>query len=331
MGDFADALLRLLLMDGVVHSPRATLTPLPGGVSSEIYCVDDGGETFVVKRALGKLKVQDDWIADTSRNRYEQRYLAYVARFLPQSVPALRAVRPASGYFAMEYLGSGYRNWKELLLSADFNSAHACAAARVLGTIHRFSFGDPEAAASFDSGSCFYQLRLEPYLLTTGRRYPQLLTLFEAEVARLTSTSECLVHGDFSPKNILIGGNRLVILDCEAAWYGDPAFDVCFLLNHLFLKSLFHLRAEGPAEMIRTFWQEYTRASGRALNERIPRLLLMLLLARIDGKSPVEYLDEPRKQFVRHFVCAHLSQPRLSLTELSASWFSELAAFAERR
>ena len=326
----SEDLLQILRRDGVVRSPGASLTPLAGGVSSEICRVEDGADNFVVKRALPKLKVRDDWTADTSRNLYEQRYLAYVARFLPGAVPALRDSPSGTGYFAMEYLGPGYRNWKDLLLAADFRPAHACAAARVLGQIHRVSYCDAQAAALFASGACFYQLRLEPYLLTTGRRHPQLQALFEAESARLAANHECLVHGDLSPKNILIGESRFIILDCECAWYGDPAFDVCFLLNHLFLKSLLHLREPGPREMIAAFWREYTAASGRDLEALVPRLVLMLMLARIDGKSPVEYFDEPRRRFVRDFVCAHLPQPFPTLDALSGCWFGELRAFSCR-
>ncbi len=354
----SEDLLQLLRRDGVVRSPDAILTPLAGGVSSEICRVEDGGEIFVVKRALARLKVRDEWTADTARNLYEQRYLAYVARLLPQAVPALRPAPAAGGYFAMEYLGPEFRNWKDLLLAGRFHAAHAGAAARILGRIHRASHGDAEAAAQFSSGPCFFQLRIEPYLLTTGRRHPLLQPLFEAEAARLAATRECLVHGDFSPKNILIRDRRLVILDCEVAWYGDPAFDVCFFLNHLFLKSLLHRRAEGPAEMIAAFWQEYTAASGLRLEARVPRLLLMLLLARIDGKSPVEYLDEPRRQFVRAFVYAHLpasaavgqarpeevrcgvspanpaggwqAEACPTLAALAAAWFRELRAFSSQ-
>ena len=324
MTDTADVFLRLLRSDGMVHSPSATLTPLPGGVSSEIYRVDDGADTFVVKRALARLKVQDEWTADLSRNAYEHRYLEYVGRFLPRSVPALRKGDSARGYFAMEYFGPEYRNWKELLLQGTFEPTHAAAAARILGQIHRVSFGDPDAIALFGGHSCFDQLRLEPYLLTTGRRHPQLEGVFRAEGHRLAATSECLVHGDFSPKNILIGADRMVILDCEAAWYGDPAFDVSFMLTHLFLKALLQSGVPSSQQLIRTFWQEYTRVAGRTLDDRVPRLLLMLLLARMDGKSPVEYLAEPQRTFVRRFVCAHLPTPTLSLSDLSAAWFSQI-------
>ena len=327
----ADSFLAQLRSDGLVHSTGACLMPLSGGVSSEIYRVDDGGESFVVKRALPRLKVADEWIADVTRNTYENRYLAYVGRFLPRSVPALRVVQPEGGYFAMEYLGPEYRDWKKLLLEGHFDLTHATVAANTLGSVHRRSRGDPEAATLFDSGRCFYQLRLEPYLLTTGRRHPKLKQEFEAEAKRLENTTECLVHGDYSPKNILISDDRMVILDSEAAWYGDPAFDVAFLLNHLFLKSLFHLRETGVAAMMQSFWQEYSRVSGIGLEYRVTKLILMLLLARIDGKSPVEYIqDTARKQFVRNFVYAQLSRGTLSLAELSNVWFADLASFRDR-
>lgn len=327
----SETFLALLRSDEVVRSRDAELTPLSGGVSSEIYRVDDCGEQFVVKRALPKLKVLDDWPADVSRNVHEHRFIAYLGRHLPRSVPALRAVKPQHGYFAMEYLGSEFHNWKQLLLDGHFDPAHVRTAACILGQLHRVSSGDPEALALFDGRSAFYQLRLDPYLLTTGQRHPHLRPQFEDEAKRLQNTAECLVHGDFSPKNILIRSDRMVILDCEAACYGDPAFDVAFLLTHLFLKTLVHRSGEGLAGMIHTFWQEYALASGYRLEDRVPRLLLMLLLARIDGKSPVEYLrSEPQKAFVRRFVYSQLSRgAALSLDELSRSWFESPVSLKE--
>jgi aminoglycoside phosphotransferase (APT) family kinase protein len=328
--DTADLLLRQLCADGVVRSSGASMVSLAGGVSSEIYRVEDDGDVFVVKRALPKLKVRDDWTADVLRNACERRYLEYVGRFLPQSVPRLRNAGAGNGYFVMEYFGAEFRNWKELLLRKCFDPLHAAAAGSLIGVIHRTSTGDPDAVALFAGQSCFHQLRLDPYLMTTGRRHPQLESLFDAEVRRLTGTSECLVHGDFSPKNILIGQHRIVILDCEAAWYGDPAFDVCFLLSHLFLKAVYHRHAEPLAELVRTFWSAYVLASGCAVEDRVPRLLLMLLLARMDGKSPVEYLDESKREFVRGFVADHLPQPP-TFSVLVDTWFSAIACIFNKR
>ena len=314
--------LALLRADGVVRAATATLTPLTGGVSSEIYLVNDGGAEFIVKRALGKLKVKDAWFADTNRNQSERAYMEYVARFLPAAVPKVWGGNPTKGYFVMEYLGGGYSNWKQLLLAGHCEVAQASQAAGLLAKIHRTSRGDPQAIAGFDTTPNFRQLRIEPYLLTTGQRHPEWQSVYEVEAARLAATRECLVHGDFSPKNILINGDRMVLLDCEVAWYGDPAFDCAFLLNHFFLKALYHApQAVGLDRMVAAFWRQY---DAPGLTQRVGRLLLLLLLARVDGKSPVEYLTASKQQFIQRFVAAQLSAGRFSLDEIAKLWFDQL-------
>ena len=142
----SDEFLQLLIADGVVRDENAVLTPLGGGVSSDIYRVDDGDDVFVIKRALPKLRVHDDWFVDMSRNHYEQQYMQYVGRLLPGTVPAIRCVHDNHGYFAMEYLGEEFDNWRQFLLAGNFVSAHAARAGQILGTIHRRTASDDEAA-----------------------------------------------------------------------------------------------------------------------------------------------------------------------------------------
>lgn len=329
--DEPGALLKLLQRDGVVHAPNARLTPLSGGVSCEIYLVEDGSERFVVKRALPKLKVKADWFADINRNRYEWEYIRYVAKFLPDAIPALRYCSATDNYFAMEYLNGSYANWKQLLLAGEAKTEHAARAGNLLAQIHRHSTGDSEARQAFDTTRIFSQLRIESYLLATGAKHPALRPRFEAEAARLAGVRECLVHGDFSPKNILISPGRMVLLDCEVAWYGEPAFDLAFLSNHFFLKALLHApRDVGMRTMIEKFWSEYQAVRpSPEIELRTARLLLMLMLARVDGKSPVEYLDTPRQQFVREFVQSELSAENFSLRHITDSWFSRLAQFSK--
>ena len=326
--DESEPFLDLLRRDGVVRGANARITPLAGGVSCEIYLVENGTERFVVKRALAKLKVKADWFADVSRNRHEWEYIRYVARFLPSAVPELGHCSIDNNYFAMEHLNGSYQNWKQLLLSGRADVAHAQSAGNLLGQIHRQSAGDSEAMRLFDTTPNFFQLRLEPYLLAAGAKHPDLRRLFEAEVDRLAAARECLVHGDFSPKNILIGPERMVLLDCEVAWYGDPVFDIAFLLNHLFLKAL--LRPANATALRRVadeFWTAYQiERPAPELDARVARLLPMLMLARVDGKSPVEYLNPGQQQRVREFVSATiLSRPDLRLGELADAWFSGLA------
>jgi aminoglycoside phosphotransferase (APT) family kinase protein len=329
-------ILELLRADGHLHSQSARAVPLTGGVSSDVFLVEDGGTRFVVKQALAKLKVQELWQADLSRNRTEYEYLNYVGRILPEAVPKVYAA--GDGYFTMEYLGDGFVNWKEMLLAGECRPEHAAQAGKILGVIHRVSAGNAEAARTFDTTATFHQLRTNPYLVTTARRHPELREYFEREIVRLENTRECLVHGDYSPKNILIGKSRQVILDCEVAWYGDPAFDFGFLLNHLLLKSLYHSPKEvGLDKLVEQAMDAYylerrlPEDRQREFDRRTARLLPLLLLARIDGKSPVEYLrSKEKKDFVRGFVATILRMPESGLGEFSARWFAALAGRAEK-
>jgi aminoglycoside phosphotransferase (APT) family kinase protein len=321
--------LEVLRRNGHVRDPQARLVPIDGGVSSEIYLVEDGARKFVVKRALAKLKVKDDWFADVGRNRSERDYMECVGRMMPGAVPQLLFSSEDEGYFGMEFLGEDFVNWKRALLGGEFSTIHAGLAGRILGEIHRRTAGDEGLRKQFDTTQNFHQLRVEPYLLTTGARHPVLRSLFDAETLRIEATREALVHGDFSPKNILIRGDRMVLLDCEVAWYGDPVFDVAFFLNHLFLKSLHHAPLNsGADEMIDAFWKAYakerTADEALAIEKRLVPLLLMLLLARVDGKSPVEYLAEPKQNFIRVFVAKHLLSPPESLAALREIWFEQI-------
>jgi aminoglycoside phosphotransferase (APT) family kinase protein len=323
-------ILDLLRRDRLISGDAVSITPLRGGVSSDVFLVEDGGKRFVLKRALPQLKVKDVWRADISRNRHEYEYLKYVSALLPGSVPVPFVLGPE--YFTMEYLAPDFRNWKKLLLLGNCWVEHARESARVLAIIHRESAGDEEAMPKFDTTANFHQLRTDPYLLTTGQRHPALRIHFEEEAQRLESTRECLVHGDYSPKNMLVGNGRLVLVDCEVAWYGDPAFDVAFLLNHLLLKSLYHMpRDPGLRVLIDNAIAQYyserrlNRDSRQDFDRRTARLLLLLLLARIDGKSPVEYLgDETKREFVRGFVSAGLEKNTTTLLNVVDEWFEGL-------
>jgi aminoglycoside phosphotransferase (APT) family kinase protein len=326
-------LVARLRREGLLRGGEAVeIAELPGGISSELHLVRQGDRSLVVKRALEKLRALDDWHSDPARNRYEQRYLRYVTGFLPGAVPRVLFGGEDDGYFGMEYLGDGFASWKTALLAGEFDPRTAGAVMALLGRIHAESRGRPEIARDFDTTAIFRQLRTDPYLRTTGGRHPALRTLFEAEALRLEGARECLVHGDFSPKNVLVGPGRTVVLDCEAAWYGDPAFDIAFLLNHICLKTLLHAPADpGFAPLFASAVDGYFSAAGMPaaaaadLDRRSARLLPMLMLARVDGKSPAEYLtDERKKRLVREWVAEILPRFNGTLAEFSVLWADRL-------
>jgi aminoglycoside phosphotransferase (APT) family kinase protein len=198
--------------------------------------------------------------------------------------------------------------------------------------IHAATADDPEVAAEFATDRIFYDIRLEPYLVATAGRHPDRADALHRLVATTAATRRCLVHGDVSPKNILIGPSGPVFLDAECAWYGDPAFDLAFCLNHLLLKCLWTPRARaGFLACFDALAASYLAGAAweapEALDGRVARLLPGLLLARVDGKSPVEYLTEDQdKNRLRRVARALLAKPADRLGDVRAAWAAELAS-----
>jgi 5-methylthioribose kinase len=300
---------------------------LTGGVSSDIWQVELEGKKLCVKRALPSLKVKADWRAPTIRNQYEWEYLNFVHSQFPGLVPRPIAHDPELQVLAMEFLPpSQYSVWKTELLSGRIDSEFAANVGQQLGLIHAKAAGLETLSRTFDTDSIFYSLRIEPYLIATAKNHSDLSDAITQAATELSKTHLTLVHGDISPKNILVGEKGPVFLDAECAWYGDPAFDVAFCLNHLLLKCV--VLRESTRELMNAFSALITGYFAQIdweipddFEGRCARLLPMLFLARVDGKSPVEYLKaEELKNLVRrtsyHFILA----PTEELLPIAAHW-----------
>ncbi len=305
---------------------------LAGGVSSDIWRAELPGRSLCVKRALAQLKVSAEWQAPVSRNAYEWAWMRFAAQRCPDNVPRPLAHDPGAGLFAMSFLAPDeHPVWKEQLMAGDGTVETARAVGRLVGVLHAESAGRADLAAEFDTTDNFRSLRLDPYLVATATRHPaaapQLLGIAE-DTARLRIA---LVHGDVSPKNILVGPRGPVLLDAECAWFGDPAFDLAFCLNHMLLKALVRPdRLDGLAAAFEALAQAYFEQvcwePRAALEERAARLLPALLLARVDGKSPVEYLTQDRQRaLVRTAALPLLLQPVPSLSAIAAAWRAALS------
>jgi aminoglycoside phosphotransferase (APT) family kinase protein len=288
--------LRLLRSAGLVSAyEMPAFKPLSGGVSSEIWKVGD----VCVKRALPRLRVAQQWEAPIERNRYERMWLETAGTAVPGAAPRILAADDAAGLFAMQYLDLPL--WKSELREARADSRFAGQVGRALAAIHSATAGRREIAERFATDAIFHAIRLEPYLVFTGNAHGELRARLNFLVERTANTRICLVHGDVSPKNILVGPSGPVFLDAECAWYGDPAFDLAFCLNHLLLKCLWVPSAQDAfLACYDALANSYLdSASFRGMEERTASLLPALLLARVDGKSPVEYLTEEDKRHVR--------------------------------
>ena len=185
------------------------VTPLTGGVSSDICLVEAGGRRFCVKRALARLKVAALWEAPVERNAAEAAYLRAVARWLPRAVPHVLGEDSDAGLFAMDYLPpERFPLWKAELLDGRVDQNFAAAVGRDLALIHSRSAAEPEMRKAFAHDATFEAIRIEPYLRATARAHPALAARLDALAETTLSTKRALVHGDVSPKNILDRAGR---------------------------------------------------------------------------------------------------------------------------
>jgi len=315
--------MELLVSLGLASSgDEPAIKRLTGGVASDIASVDLDNRTVVVKFALEKLRVSEDWHAPVDRNRAEYLWLEFAGLTVPSSAPQLFGRDAELNGFAMEMLqGEDCYLWKTALLARHSTSGEAEKVGRAIGKIHAASSVPAFDASSFQNQQDFYDLRVEPYLVFTSSRYPDLQQNFQALIEELQGNSSVLIHGDVSPKNILFRAGQPVLLDAECATMGDPAFDVAFCLNHLLLKS-FHMAdmADELLAELRGFWAAYvtnvTWEDSLQLESRVCRLLPALMLSRIDGKSPVEYLSNLSKDRIREFTLPVLATPPRDLDEM---------------
>lgn len=301
-----------------------TLAPLSGGVSSDIWLATGGDEPVVVKTPLQVLRVEADWQAPLSRSEAEARWLATASRLVPGMCPDVLAYDDERHLLALRYLTpADHRVWKDDLLRGVVDPSVAPAVGRRLGRLHRLSSAQPDLADEFANESLFRALRIEPYFESLFVRHPDLRLPITEVIETTLGTRTALVHGDVSPKNILVGPSGPVLLDAETAHWGDPAFDVAFCLNHVLLKCMVHPRStDGLLHEACGLLGHYMEESGAspALDARVARLLPVLMLARVDGRSPVEYLTEHDRVVVRALARAHISERTDRSADIFEAW-----------
>ncbi|HPM64737.1 MAG TPA: phosphotransferase [Piscinibacter sp.] len=325
--EFAQALREL----GLAGSEALRGEPLTGGVSSDIWRIDTARGPVCAKRALAKLRVAADWRAPIERNQYEARWMAVAQQAAPGSAPQLLGQHPALGVLVMRWLApADHTLWKQQLREGHAELATAQAVGRRLARIHAFAAARPELAAQFDTDRIFYDIRLEPYLVATAVQHPDLAPQLHALVAQTQAHAVALVHGDVSPKNILVGPQGPVLLDAECAWWGDPAFDLAFCLNHLLLKCLWAPAARGAFlacfdALAATYLAGVDWEPREAVEQRAAHLLPGLLLARVDGKSPAEYITtDVQREPVRRCARLLIQRPVSRLADVGAAWRREI-------
>ena len=328
MPNIDPAVTAILLRLGLISpgaSPR--MEALAGGVSSLIVRVDTPRGAVCVKKALAKLRVASDWHAPVERSLAEMAWLKLAGRIGPGAVPRVLGEDRDEMAFVMEFLDPArHPVWKNQLRDGIIEPTVARSVAERLARIHAATAVRPEMAGEFANQVQFHALRLEPYFAATALRHPDLHEPLHALIATTQTAGIALMHGDVSPKNILAGPDGPVFLDAECACWGDPAFDLAFCANHLLLKCVWRPQwtdryRESFQLLSLTYLDGVTWEPAAQLEKRACALIGGMLLARIDGRSPVEYItDDMNKNKVREFARAQLKAPDTTLVAIVERW-----------
>jgi len=305
---------------------------LAGGVSNVVLYVqrfESVGADFVVKQSRPQLRVAETWLCTVERIWREVDALRYCAEATRSSfaagaeaevtVPAVLFESRSDYLYGMTAAPAECRTWKERLLSGSFDSAIASAVGRWLGQFHASTWRDPAAAKAFGNRQLFDELRLDPYYRQLSRRFPQWRPQLHDLIDQVWEHPRALVHADYSPKNLLVWPGGLMLVDFETAHFGDPAFDLGFLLAHLALKTAWARQQQlDYRPLVDAFWSEYSAAvcpamsdaEFQSLSARASLNFAGCTWARLDGKSTVEYLPyEPTRAAIRALCQGLLAEP----------------------
>jgi 5-methylthioribose kinase len=309
----ATTVVQYLVARGVLGPAVEPPEELSGGVSNVVFGVTDGSRRVVLKQALGKLNVRDDWFASEERSITEAEAIAFAASLTPGSVPKILDRDPQNHIIVLERAPADWRDWKTEILGLRIDSQVGETLGEVLGKWQVESLAPTARIEPLESIDNFVALRIEPYYRTLAARTLEFQEVIFELAERLLLDRICFVHGDFSPKNILVGEGGQWIIDFEVSHCGNPAFDPAFLLSHLALKSV-HLPNgfDQLFECATQFLEAYSRRVDRHLDvdwELVFRQMGCLMMARIQGKSPVEYLTASEQQVAWRVGVALITEP----------------------
>ncbi len=312
---------------------RVRISELTGGVSNMVLLVErpeQPASDFVIKQARAQLRTRHEWFSSLERIWREAEVLTICQRLLAEAPPrdghTLEIGTPRVLFedrenylFGMTAVPRPHVTWKSDLLAGTADARVADACGRLLGTLHAESWNRADLAGAIGDRTLFEELRVDPYYRTLCVQRPEAKSSVSRLIESLAGEGRSLVQGDFSPKNLLLSAHRLTLVDFETGHYGDPAFDLGFFLSHLVLKASLRIPEHAPyLELTERFRQSYEAVSAIKIPHaeysnlwvRGIQNFAACAWARLDGKSPVEYLsDVGRRELVRALCRDVLEHP----------------------
>lgn len=317
-----DEIVQALRDAGLIGADDPVLEPLTGGVSCDVWQLETPSGLIVVKRPLAQLRVAAEWTAPVERGASEVRWLQRAREVNPDIAPKVLAELGAGHAFAMEFLPD-CPVWKDELVAGRMDIDFAAQVGRNIAAVHTATANSDADRDAFSNDEMFRALRVDPFLLYVAEQDAELAPALSALADDLMARKIALVHGDVSPKNILVSGGSPVFIDAECAVYGDPAFDLAFCTTHLLLKAVWlddERLLQAAAAMVDAYRELIDWEAPDGLLLRAGRLTGALLLARVEGKSPAPYLNEPDHQNIVRSQARALILDALPIDDLVTQW-----------
>ena len=309
------ALLRYLRAQRLIgrhESPE--LRGLAGGVSNRtVHVQRQNGEAWVLKQALAKLRVQVDWFSAPERIHREAAGLRWLGQIIPGQVPQFVFADEKQHILGMSAVPQPHQNWKSALLDGRASVEKARDFGHLLASIHIAIDRIPALKDEFADRRFFEELRLEPYYSYSASQVPQARAFLEQLIQDTRNRRLALVHGDYSPKNVLISQGKLILLDFEVIHFGDPAFDIGFSFAHFLAKAYYLPEARNAfLQMARAYWMSYCQSLTPQMRANVvdqaARHTLACVLARMAGRSPLEYLDQRQRNTLQRIALELIEQ-----------------------
>ncbi len=321
---------------GWISDGPVQIEPLGGGVSNQVLRVATDATVFVLKQSRPQLRTRDAWFSDLDRIYREQEVMQSLHAVLAEAVPEVLFTDRENYVFAMTCAPHDAVPWKTELLAGQIDLAIGTRAGRVLAAMHNVSAKNTDFPARFSDLTVYDQLRIAPFYRRVQERRPEVAAAVGKIIEQMLTVKEALCHGDYTPKNFLVHDGRFTLVDYETAHFGDPTMDLGLFLAHVLLKAArLPSRRHGYVRLAQTFWQGYnengTYRGAAELEQRGVQHLGVCLLARIDGTSPVDYLDEPKREAVRRLGRSILQSGIGRWPDVWSCTESEYAALVEEQ
>ena len=300
-------------------SDKAEVEVLTGGVSNVVLAITTANQKLVLKQALAELAVTEKWLADPRRAIVEADAIKLFNQLSPDQVPKLIFLDPERFILVLERVPVGSTVWKSDLLAGVINPDVGASLGKTLATWHNYGEVTASAKIKFMEDKLFEQLRIDPFYRFVAAKNPQIEVAIRKLINELEGDKTTIVHGDFSPKNIMVSmHDQIYILDFEVTHVGNPVFDLAFLIAHLlckFFRTEDRLQAKLLSTTANIFTTEYARL--RSISPSVAKHTALIALARVEGKSPVNYLDQVAQKKLQSFTKAVLADTsKLSVANL---------------